>query len=48
MDTYKGYIYSKSIWYGFRFILDPFVDMNFITGTYRGYAQYDHLFFPLA
>jgi hypothetical protein len=38
MDTYKGYTYSKSIWYVFSFNLDPFVDMNFITDTYRGYA----------
>jgi hypothetical protein len=38
MDTYKGYTYSKSILYEFRFNLDPFMDMNFTTDTYRGYA----------
>ncbi len=43
MDTYKGYTYSKSIWYVFRFNLDPFADMNFITNRYKGYA---YTFFP--
>jgi hypothetical protein len=38
MDTYKCCTYSKSIWYVFRFNLDPFADMNFSTDTYRGYA----------
>ncbi len=37
-DTYKGYAYWKSIWYGFRVNLDSFVDMNFTTDTYRGYT----------
>jgi hypothetical protein len=38
MDTYKGYTFSKSISYVFRFNLDPFADMNFITNRYKGYA----------
>jgi hypothetical protein len=38
MNTYKGYTYSKSIWYGFNFNLNPFVNMNSIMDTYKGYA----------
>jgi hypothetical protein len=37
-NTYKGYTYSKYIWYGFRFNFDPFVDTNFTMDTYKGHA----------
>ncbi len=46
-NTYKGYTYSKSIWYGFRFNFNPFVDMNFIVKVMHIQSQYDHIFFHL-